>query len=184
MDEDRRTRRLTLVEREAPVAWERVLRRWKEPTAAVWFTEILAHAPFSAFFWECPPLTRSRLGQPFDCVLVDSPFLATLTPDPGPFSEWFTSADPVVGFDNLGGDAHLVAPCPHQAVDATHLASFVRTAPPELASPFWGTVSRAVGARLGERPLWISTCGVGVAWLHLRLDRTPKYYTYPPFRRL
>ena len=24
--------------------------------------------------------------------------------------------------------------------------------------------------------------GLGVYWLHVRLDRTPKYYTYVPFR--
>jgi hypothetical protein len=39
--------------------------------------------------------------------------------------------------------------------------------------------------KLKERPtekIWMSTCGTGVYWLHLRLDSKPKYYTYAPYR--
>ena len=31
-------------------------------------------------------------------------------------------------------------------------------------------------------PIWFSTSGSGVAWLHFRLDSRPKYYTYKPFK--
>ena len=34
-----------------------------------------------------------------------------------------------------------------------------------------------------DRPMWLSTCGTGVAWVHMRLDQRPKYYTYTPFAR-
>jgi hypothetical protein len=61
----------------------------------------------------------------------------------------------------------------------------------------WGAVGRAALARLGlgppphgglgsageDAPLWISTSGLGVYWLHVRLDARPKYYTYAPFRQ-
>lgn len=30
--------------------------------------------------------------------------------------------------------------------------------------------------------VWLSTCGTGVAWLHIRLDSRPKYYTYTPYK--
>jgi hypothetical protein len=33
-----------------------------------------------------------------------------------------------------------------------------------------------------EGPAWISTAGDGVAWLHGRVDRRPKYYRYAPYR--
>ena len=32
-----------------------------------------------------------------------------------------------------------------------------------------------VEARIDDRPLWLSTAGDGVAWLHVRLDQRPKY---------
>jgi hypothetical protein len=35
---------------------------------------------------------------------------------------------------------------------------------------------------LDDRPLWVSTSGLGVSWLHLRFDRRPKYYTHAPYR--
>jgi hypothetical protein len=36
--------------------------------------------------------------------------------------------------------------------------------------------------RLNNKPVWLSTAGAGVAWLHIRLDDRPKYYGYTPFR--
>lgn len=46
-------------------------------------------------------------------------------------------------------------------------------------------VAAAIHARWTERPdapLWVSTSGLGVPWLHVRLDDAPKYYTHRPFR--
>jgi hypothetical protein len=40
----------------------------------------------------------------------------------------------------------------------------------------------AVDEQLGEQPLWLSTAGTGIFWLHVRLDSRPKYYTYQPYR--
>ena len=49
------------------------------------------------------------LGQPFECVLLDSPGLAARA-DPNAFAEHFRRAPStgVVEFPNLGGDAILV----------------------------------------------------------------------------
>ena len=35
---------------------------------------------------------------------------------------------------------------------------------------------------LSDQPLWVSTCGLGVYWLHVRLDSFPKYYRYAPYQ--
>ena len=50
--------------------------------------------------------------------------------------------------------------------------------------------SRACGAgwarlrrRVGVKPVWLSTAGAGVAWVHVRLDDRPKYYGYDAYRR-
>ena len=37
-------------------------------------------------------------------------------------------------------------------------------------------------AHLGSQPLWLSTAGGGVDWLHMRLDKRPKYYRHLPWR--
>ena len=43
-------------------------------------------------------------------------------------------------------------------------------------------LARELLARIDYRTLWLSTSGLGVAWLHLRLDHEPKYYQYAPYR--
>ena len=30
--------------------------------------------------------------------------------------------------------------------------------------------------------LWVSTSGLGVYWLHVRLDSYPKYYQHAPYK--
>ncbi len=30
--------------------------------------------------------------------------------------------------------------------------------------------------------VWLSTCGTGVYWLHMRMDPSPKYYSYRPYK--
>jgi len=36
--------------------------------------------------------------------------------------------------------------------------------------------------QISDRPTWLSTAGLGVYWLHLRLDSRPKYYRYQPYK--
>ena len=36
--------------------------------------------------------------------------------------------------------------------------------------------------RSPEETTWLSTSGLGVYWLHVRLDSYPKYYTYRPYK--
>lgn len=31
-------------------------------------------------------------------------------------------------------------------------------------------------------PFWLSTAGMGVSWLHVRLDERPKYYRFQEYR--
>jgi hypothetical protein len=151
------------------------------------FAAALAGAPYDAFCWESPPLTMGSRDEPFECVLVDSPALSALPSDPTPFEGVFDALGPgerIATFPNLGGDAVLVAPAPAPGEPPyPHLAAFVRSAPPERVHALWRAVGEAVYERIGARPLWVSTAGLGVGWVHVRLDTRPKYYRYAPYRR-
>ncbi len=147
------------------------------------FRAQLASAPFDAVFWETPPIHRSTLSAPFEYALIDAPALVQMAPDPDSFAEHFSDAEGVVDFGNLGGDAHLIAPSPRAALSHyVHLTAFVRGAPRQQVHD----VFRRVGQRLLDRdldePVWLSSSGLGVGWLHLRLDRRPKYYSHAPYR--
>jgi hypothetical protein len=129
-------------------------------------------------------------------------------------------------FDNLSGDATLIAPKPMftalknpdagettaaiaaattltspsndsyegQFATYSHLAAFCRGASPAQVQAVLRMAVTAYAQRLSDNnnkknspsssPVWFSTSGLGVAWLHFRLDSRPKYYTYRPFAKL
>ena len=166
------------------LTWCEVIRLWRTSLAFTeWFSRLLAQAPFDALFWETPPLTESRLGDAFEYVTVNSLELAGVEADPRAFASFFDPALDVVEFGNLGGDAHLIAPCPRgRDQNYAHLAAFVRCATESQNHALWCRLAEAIEKRLSERPIWCSTSGLGVYWLHLRIDSRPKYYTYRPYR--
>ena len=172
-----------LLDGERPFTYAEVIQKWQDDeTFRTFFIRLLADALFAAYLWETPPITQKNLTRPFECVLVNSPQLARVQAMPRAFAAYF-SAEPVVDFTNLGGDAHLVVPCPQTNEAAfPHLAAFSRAATEVQQHHFWQRVGMAVSNHIGERPLWVSTSGLGVYWLHVRLDSRPKYYTYRPYR--
>ena len=63
-----------------------------------------------------------------------------------------------------------------------HIGAFVRHAPEPQRHALWERVGAAMQRRVGTKPVWLSTAGAGVSWLHVRLDDRPKYYGYAPYR--
>lgn len=117
--------------------------------------------------------------------MINNPDLAA-NPDDDVFAKYVDSAAMergVVEFQNLGKDALLIVPCP-QAVKSAygHLAAFVREAPEAQRHALWSLVGNAMERRLGAAPVWLSTAGAGVPWLHVRLDDRPKYYHHGAYR--
>jgi hypothetical protein len=169
-----------------PASFADVLRAWQEDAGfRSMFNAQLADTPYTAFRWETPPVTDITVTRPFEFVVLDSPGLAR-RPDREAFAEHFGTAseDGVVVFPNLGADAIMVVPCPLTSTSAYgHLAAFVREAPETQWHALWRSVGEAMMGRVGARPVWLSTAGGGVSWLHVRLDDRPKYYGYGPYRQ-
>jgi hypothetical protein len=182
---DSRTVRGTLYG-ESPLSVSDVLRLWRADAGfRSFFTESVRDSGFDAFFWETPPVTLSTLRRAFEFVVVDGASLGSLRPDPQPFSEHFSSRSvpSVLSFPNLSGDATLVVPAPVAAdyTCYTHLGSFLRSVPSQQVDLLWQTVGAAMQRRVSAAPVWLSTAGMGVSWLHLRLDSRPKYYRHQPY---
>lgn len=176
-----------LLREERPLHWSDVIDLWQADRAfRTFFVSLLADAPFPAYFWETPPVTSATIDDEFEFVLVDSPQLAGIRANPRAFAGHFASADPdslVIEFPNLGGDAFLVAPCPGgPPVAYSQISTFSRNASGDQQHELWQCVGAALEQRLSDRPVWVNTSGLGVYWLHIRLDDVPKYYTYDPYR--
>lgn len=179
--------KFALFESDRPVSFSEAIALWRESGEFRWqFSQQMANAPFSAFFWELPPVNREAIARPCEWVLVDSPHLAKVEPNPAPFAKHWTQSKenkPAISFPNLGGDALLIVPRPGSEWAAyAHLATFIRQAPDSQIHALWQTLGEQLECRLQEQPIWVSTSGLGVHWLHLRLDSRPKYYTFGPYK--
>lgn len=169
-----------------PISYHDVLRLWREDEGfRSFFSDLLAKSPFRCFRWETPSVSTESIDRPFEFVLLDAPGLDR-EPDPDAFAQHFRSArqyETVLAFPNLGNDAVLVVPrSAARPQTYVHLATFVREAPVTQVHELWRVVSAAMEARLNASPTWLSTAGMGVAWLHVRLDSRPKYYGFATYR--
>ncbi len=182
-----RVLRFRLLRDGEPLSWSDVVHRWQnDHSFRSFFISVLADAPFPAYFWETPPVTRTSIDREFEFVLVDSRSLAGVRTDDQTFANHFASAQPgesVIEFANLGGDATLVVQCPGEPMSAySQISTFEREAPDDQQQELWSMVGAALKRQLGTQPIWLNTSGLGIYWLHIRLDSSPKYYTHEPYR--
>jgi len=168
------------------LSFKQVIQCWETDNDFIdFFNEILAASEFSAFFWEMPPLTSSKLKLPFEFVLVKSKLLANIPADVNAFRYYFSTEEPIVSFPNIGGDAQLVIPVPISAENNyAHLAGFLRNVPLEQKRALWRMVAQEYQKKIRQKTVWLSTAGLGVSWLHVRIDDRPKYYRYKAYRTL
>jgi hypothetical protein len=150
-----------------------------------YFLAALAETAYPAFFWEMPPVSRATLSDPFACALIRSDALARMRADDSDFAGHLNDdAESVAAFPNLVGDALLIAPRRMSKANCYgHIAAFVRAAPAEQQHALFRLLARKTKERLesDHGRFWISTSGLGVPWIHVRLDSYPKYYQHRPY---
>jgi hypothetical protein len=177
--------KVTVAANGAPLTVEDALRSLdQDATFRAFLTRLLVGSSYRAFRWELPPISHATLDRSFEFVLVDDLALERRAA-PEAFSEYFTGSNasaPALAVPNLGKTALLVVPRRvGEASDYAHFARFLRRAPPEQVDALWGCVAQTALQRLSSSPLWVSTAGGGIAWLHVRVEATPKYYAYRPY---
>lgn len=186
--EEGRTRRLVFTSRGKVLSHRAFLVGLAESEELrIFLDRTIAEAPMRCLRWETPAITQATVDRPFECVLLDSPYL-DVPANPTDFADYFTGSpgpDEVVGFPNLGHDAYLIVPTPTDGIPQdtySHLAAFCRGAPVAQRDRLWRVVGETMLERIGEAPVWLSTAGGGVDWLHVRLDDRPKYYGHRSYR--
>lgn len=171
-----------------PMSFRAVLNGWEsDESFRSICTEWLASSSFDGFRWETPALTTNTADDPFEFVLVNSPFFCKRKTDKITFAKKFREGKgkDVITFANLRGDANMIVPTPQTKNDVYgHFASFIRSAPKSQIDSLWQVIGETVRSMINDEPIWLSTAGGGVAWLHVRIDSTPKYYNYAPYRSI
>lgn len=173
-----------LFQNNKPLTVKEVIELWKNSNDfRLFYNKILKDAPFSAYFWEHPAMKNSTLDQAYEFVLIHSNSLKGIRGNQRAFQEYFKTDQAVVSFRNLNKKSLLIAPCPELDKDFyAHLSRFVRRVSEAQIHAFWQAVGDAFEDMLDEQWRWLSTSGLGVYWLHVRIDDRPKYYTYLPYK--
>ena len=178
--------KITLYRNGAAASFADVIAAWRHGAEfRDFFIRLLADTPFPAFFWEMPPIRRSATTRFYEFVTIRSDALARMPEDAEAFASKFKDVTSSVAiFYNLGGDALLVAPRPVSGTASyVHLAAFLRTARKTQQHALFASLASAIKEELRRTTarIWISTSGLGVGWLHIRLDSVPKYYQHRPY---
>lgn len=158
-------------------------------------TIVEACPSYHAFFLETKGVSYENAAEKqFEFVLVESDAFegAEANPNPNAFREHLSCGAALneitaCSFWNLGRSAKLVSPRQRDGTPLktySHLAPFLRGASKDERVQLWGLVTGEylkIIEEWGSSPVWLSTSGLGVSWLHVRLDRKPKYYTFREF---
>jgi hypothetical protein len=146
-----------------------------------------------AVFFEVRPYSASTFSERFEAVLLSAPALLELAEDAAPFSVHMKEAGDasVAMFPTIGNDATLFVPTKRPGFGPyTHLMAFMHNAPNDqrvdlvrwVASAYYSKLSDARNVGV-DYPLWLSTAGLGVSYLHVRIDTHPKYYKTARFKQ-
>lgn len=169
----------------SPLSYKDVIHLWEQSESfRDYYIDLMLNSPFSAYRWETPQISLRNVDKPFEFVMLDSPGLERES-NPQSFLEYFQGkpSGSVVRFQNLRKDAILVVPGPAEESDCyNHIGSFTKHAPRSQQHELWMLVGNSIQERLSDTPVWVSTVGAGVPWLHIRLDDRPKYYSYKLYR--
>lgn len=102
----------------------------------------------------------------------------------GEYLNCLSPNDTCCAFANIGNTATLISP--KNLGDYSHIGKFMRNASLEEVNQLWKKIVNEFITALSVNPtksLWLSTSGLGVSWLHFRIDKVPKYYTYHKFAK-
>lgn len=168
------------------LSFSEVIDLWKSSeTFRNFFSSILRNSYFQAYFWETHPITSNTLNRDFEFVLVESSRLTSIEADDTSFRKHINVDNAVVSFMNLGKDAKLVVPTlKSDKSHYNHLAGFIRNCPEYQIDEFLKVIANEYEQLISEKPLWLSTAGLGVYWLHVRIDSHPKYYHYVDYKKI
>lgn len=149
------------------------------------YNQFLADSDFEAFFWENKPISDQTLDGEYECNIINTNFLAGRSPDSQTFSDYFNESENIVTFPNLAKDAELIVPCPKKENSSyTHIGNFVRKAGENQIDDLWKVTGSETLRSIDSKPRWLSTSGLGVFWLHIRIDTIPKYYQTTEYKKV
>ena len=131
------------------------------------------------FFWKTSVINKYT-DLNFYEEFIENDLLINKNQDINTFQEYFNKNKTekyAISFPNLSGDTTLIVPVPRVRKNFSNLFYFMKNASNKQQSELWKlVVKEALKLLKVNENIWISTHGLGVNYLHIRVSNTPKYY--------
>ena len=179
--------RLKVLKNDRLISFQEVFKLWENDSEFIdFYVQSLKDFTFKAFFWEHPGLTKQTLDKPYECVLQKSSRLDSQTLNEEAFADYLDTENAAEDFLNLGKNARLVIPTKQSKAEIyKHFGSFIFNAEALQIQAFFNKVGAVVQQEIENKPMiWLNTSGMGVIWLHVRMDTKPKYYKTKNYKRV
>ena len=151
--------------------WSEVLLQWESGNYPKVPKEIK-----SPYFWRTT-VQSSKKDLPYKEEFLEDERLLNKKQDLKTFEEKFKKEKYAVSFPNLSGDTILVVPVPRKGKRFTNMFYFMNNASEIQKKELWKKVAEQAKEFLKtNEKIWISTHGLGVNYLHVRICNNPKYY--------
>ncbi|CAN0113936.1 unnamed protein product [Ectocarpus sp. 12 AP-2014] len=162
--------------RKKAVTWKDKIQQWKSGEGLPSVT--------SPVFWET---SRAHSGGLCEYREVKTPASKHLSMrmqgDASAFQKHLKGKTTPAQFYNLDQTAILISP-PDRGENFAHLALFHKNATLQQRQKLWKKVAQSVEKVLKRGDdAYVSTHGVGVPWLHVRIEGSPKYYVSTSLRK-
>lgn len=152
---------------------------------------ILKLNPFKAYYLEFNPVSCDLLSETiFEFVVTKTTGFVNKT-DITTFGELNlnTKSNDIYIFNNLSKTSILISPCYNHKYNINvynNICTFMRSSNLEqqillLKNSFFQYLTQLQKNK--NKLLWLSTHGKGVGWLHIRIDNSPKYQSYLPYKK-
>lgn len=161
------------------LTFNEVFNLWESnPNFIQFYVSELRNMGLDAFYWEHPALKTIFLENNYECIIQRSIPLETKEINENAFSDYIYKNEQVVDFMNLGKNARLVIPTKQSEKSIyNHLGKFINYATEEQIIAVFQRVGQKIKEEIEKKEtIWLNTAGLGIIWLHIRLDTKPKYY--------
>lgn len=171
--------KFSILEYQERLSFETVFKYWEVNENFVsFYQESLLSFGFEAFYWEHPAFTIDQISKPYECTVQNSVPLQTLRANESAFKDHIYQDELIHDFENLGKDARLVVPSKKSDEEIyNHLGKFLKHGEENQVISLFNRIGSRIIPEVEKRGcVWLNTAGLGVIWLHVRMDTRPKYY--------
>ncbi|MEL6652848.1 MAG: hypothetical protein AAFQ87_18765 [Bacteroidota bacterium] len=167
------------------LSFHEVFSLWQRDDGFVQFyIRSLFEFDFDEIYWEHPGVTEALLSKEYECIVQKTNSFGRRIVNEKAFEKYIISDRLIEVFPNLGRNAQLVVPTrKSEPENYKHFAVFLQSAPLAQRTELFKKIGEVVLAELKNKEMiWLNTAGMGVIWLHIRNDTTPKYYKTKTYR--